>query len=157
MCSELTPRAPVPDNRIPQLMQPWPHNDSVPPSTNHCCCPILTQDNASSPRNAQLSQLDLVTERLLKHNIVAGAFSSSYIIFSLALSKVFLMKRIITKDVKEKTRAARGLEPRCLPSAPLPSTPSPPPATPATGTITSEWRQKGNGKNTNTYTLYNWA
>ena len=22
MCSELTPRAPVPDNRIPQLMQP---------------------------------------------------------------------------------------------------------------------------------------
>ena len=23
MCSELTPRAPVPDNRIPQLMQPW--------------------------------------------------------------------------------------------------------------------------------------
>ena len=25
MCSELTPRAPVPDNRIPQLMQPWVH------------------------------------------------------------------------------------------------------------------------------------
>ena len=23
MCSELTPRAPVPDNRTPQLMQPW--------------------------------------------------------------------------------------------------------------------------------------
>ena len=23
MCSELTPRAHVPDNRIPQLMQPW--------------------------------------------------------------------------------------------------------------------------------------
>ena len=23
MCSELAPRAPVPDNRIPQLMQPW--------------------------------------------------------------------------------------------------------------------------------------
>ena len=24
MCSELTPRAPIPDTRIPQLMQPWP-------------------------------------------------------------------------------------------------------------------------------------
>ena len=23
MCSELTPRAPIPDTRIPQLMQPW--------------------------------------------------------------------------------------------------------------------------------------
>ena len=36
-----------------------PHTDSVPPSTNHCC-PILTQHTASSSRNAQLSQLDLV-------------------------------------------------------------------------------------------------
>ena len=25
MCSELTPRAPIPDTRIPQLMQPWQH------------------------------------------------------------------------------------------------------------------------------------
>ena len=28
MCSELTPRAPIPDTRIPQLMQPW-HQRSV--------------------------------------------------------------------------------------------------------------------------------
>ena len=25
MCSELTPRARIPDSRIPQFMQPWPH------------------------------------------------------------------------------------------------------------------------------------
>ena len=36
-----------------------PYTDSVPPSTNHCCH-RLTQYTASSPRNAQLSQLDLV-------------------------------------------------------------------------------------------------
>ena len=29
MCSELTPRAPVPDNRIPQLMQPWWHVQGI--------------------------------------------------------------------------------------------------------------------------------
>ena len=33
---------------------------TVPPSTNHRC-PILSQYTASSPRNAQLSQLDLVS------------------------------------------------------------------------------------------------
>ena len=27
MCSELTPRAHIPDTRIPQLMQPWPALD----------------------------------------------------------------------------------------------------------------------------------
>ena len=35
-----------------------PYTDSVPQSTNHCCS-ILTQCTPSSPRNAQLSQLDL--------------------------------------------------------------------------------------------------
>ena len=40
----------------------WPNNinnHQVPPSTNHFC-PVLTQYTASSPRNAQLTQLDLV-------------------------------------------------------------------------------------------------
>ena len=41
-----------------------PHTDSVPPSINHWC-PILTQYTASSPRNAQLSRLDLVLASLL--------------------------------------------------------------------------------------------
>ena len=41
-----------------------PHIDSVLPSTNHWC-PILTQYTASSPRNAQLSRLDLVLASLL--------------------------------------------------------------------------------------------
>ena len=27
MCSELTPRAHIPDTRIPQLMQPWPNDN----------------------------------------------------------------------------------------------------------------------------------
>ena len=30
MCSELTPRARIPDTRIPQLMQPWLHIDTDP-------------------------------------------------------------------------------------------------------------------------------
>ena len=38
MCSELTPRAPVPDNRIPQLMQPW----SELTKTTRTSCSIIT-------------------------------------------------------------------------------------------------------------------
>ena len=33
MCSELTPRAPIPDTRIPQLMQPWAWVTSKAPHT----------------------------------------------------------------------------------------------------------------------------
>ena len=51
------------ENRLENITQSpqWrlPNADSVPPSTNHCC-PILTQKTASSSRNAQWSQLDIV-------------------------------------------------------------------------------------------------
>ena len=49
MCSELTPRAPVPDNRTPQLMQPWAEPlrnllgdllTSLPRKTLAVCCAL---------------------------------------------------------------------------------------------------------------------
>ena len=42
-----------------------PHTDSVPPSTNYWY-PLLTQHTASSPRNAQFSQLDLVVSSFIQ-------------------------------------------------------------------------------------------
>ena len=39
ICSELTPRAPIPDTRIPQLMQPWRTKD------------ILEDQKAEGPKN----------------------------------------------------------------------------------------------------------
>jgi len=42
-------------------IKPMPlHNDTVPPSANRCC-PLVTQYKTSSPRNAQLNQMDLVS------------------------------------------------------------------------------------------------
>ena len=45
MCSELTPRAPIPDTRIPQLMQPWyqiqTQNTNVRSVRYNSCAPRL--------------------------------------------------------------------------------------------------------------------
>ena len=58
-----------------------PYTDSVAPSTNYCC-PILTQYTASSPRNTQLSQLDLVVVVCRKWWVVS---KSMLLIFLAAL------------------------------------------------------------------------
>ena len=42
MCSELTPRARIPDTRIPQLMEPWPFKFSFYQSTlRHSCLCLI--------------------------------------------------------------------------------------------------------------------
>ena len=52
MCSELTPRAPVPDNRTPQLMQPWtsiPTPTSLSTSTYHVARHITAEPPTLAP------------------------------------------------------------------------------------------------------------
>ena len=46
MCSELTPRARIPDTRIPQLMQPWPLYSCRGIMANMVLCVIPGQGNS---------------------------------------------------------------------------------------------------------------
>ena len=55
MCSELTPRAPVPDNRIPQLMQPWLVQNSL-----LCCVHMITSLLVSSITMVGLPRLPVI-------------------------------------------------------------------------------------------------
>ena len=58
MCSELTPRAPIPDTRIPQLMQPWSYD-----------CPAILQ------RGGEGSKFEVMTHK--KDTEYSGAFCTS--------------------------------------------------------------------------------
>ena len=55
MCSELTPRARIPDTRIPQLMQPWmllPHEKNV------WTCVFWEQGHPLKPYNFNIAEPD---------------------------------------------------------------------------------------------------
>ena len=94
MCSELTPRAPVPDNRIPQLMQPCfqtDQNSSIIPVRNYHN--VIEKNNFSYLHEALLASWKNFSSSLplfCPFTVLPAAqfFTSNMILLSLTLSKI---------------------------------------------------------------------